>query len=67
MSVTQDIIFGALSLRWIQFASVFRCARSSFLFFMYGIWPYFSDLALELSFAMADREHFCEDKSYLFL
>ena len=23
--------FGALSLRWIQFASVFRCARSSFL------------------------------------
>ena len=22
--------FGALSLRWIQFASVFRCARSSF-------------------------------------
>ena len=27
--------FGALSLRWIQFASVFRCARSSFnLFFL---------------------------------
>ena len=24
--------FGALSLRWIQFASVFRCARSSFEF-----------------------------------
>ena len=23
--------FGALSLRWIQFASVFRCARSSFI------------------------------------
>ena len=23
--------FGALSLRWIQFASVLRCARSSFL------------------------------------
>ena len=23
--------FGALSLRWIQFASVFRCARSSLL------------------------------------
>ena len=23
--------FGALSLRWIQFASVFRCARSSYL------------------------------------
>ena len=23
--------FGALSLRWIQFASVFRCARSSFV------------------------------------
>ena len=22
--------FGALSLRWIQFASVFRCARSSY-------------------------------------
>ena len=25
--------FGALSLRWIQFASVFRCARSSFTVF----------------------------------
>ena len=25
--------FGALSLRWIQFASVFRCARSSFIYF----------------------------------
>ena len=24
--------FGALSLWWIQFASVFRCARSSFYF-----------------------------------
>ena len=24
--------FGALSLRWIQFASVFRCARSSFIY-----------------------------------
>ena len=24
--------FGALSLRWIQFASVLRCARSSFSF-----------------------------------
>ena len=24
--------FGALSLRWIQFASVLRCARSSFRF-----------------------------------
>ena len=24
--------FGALSLRWIQFASVFRCARSSLFF-----------------------------------
>ena len=24
--------FGALSLRWIQFASVFRCARSSYVF-----------------------------------
>ena len=23
--------FGALSLRWIQFASVFRCARSSLI------------------------------------
>ena len=23
--------FGALSLQWIQFASVFRCARSSFI------------------------------------
>ena len=23
--------FGALSLRWIQFASVFRCARSSYV------------------------------------
>ena len=30
--------FGALSLRWIQFASVLRCARSSFkIFFM---WPF---------------------------
>ena len=26
--------FGALSLRWIQFASVFRCARSSCFDFM---------------------------------
>ena len=25
--------FGALSLRWIQFASVLRCARSSLYFF----------------------------------
>ena len=25
--------FGALSLQWIQFASVFRCARSSYLSF----------------------------------
>ena len=25
--------FGALSLRWIQFASVLRCARSSFILF----------------------------------
>ena len=25
--------FGALSLWWIQFASVLRCARSSFIFF----------------------------------
>ena len=24
--------FGALSLRWIQFASVLRCARSSYLY-----------------------------------
>ena len=24
--------FGALSLRWIQFASIFRCARSSLTF-----------------------------------
>ena len=24
--------FGALSLRWIQFASVLRCARSSYIF-----------------------------------
>ena len=31
--------FGALSLRWIQFASVFRCARSSYSYlhmFMYN-------------------------------
>ena len=27
--------FGALSLRWIQFASVFRCARSSLYFFCF--------------------------------
>ena len=27
--------FGALSLRWIQFASVLRCARSSFFFAIY--------------------------------
>ena len=27
--------FGALSLRWIQFASVFRCARSSFSIIIY--------------------------------
>ena len=26
--------FGALSLRWIQFASVFRCARSSLTFYL---------------------------------
>ena len=26
--------FGALSLRWIQFASVFRCARSSYRLFL---------------------------------
>ena len=26
--------FGALSLRWIQFASVLRCARSSFIYFV---------------------------------
>ena len=26
--------FGALSLRWIQFASVLRCARSSFISFL---------------------------------
>ena len=28
--------FGALSLRWIQFASVLRCARSSFAIVMTG-------------------------------
>ena len=27
--------FGALSLRWIQFASVFRCARSSFNYYIH--------------------------------
>ena len=27
--------FGALSLRWIQFASVLRCARSSSFYFLY--------------------------------
>ena len=26
--------FGALSLRWIQFASVLRCARSSYICYM---------------------------------
>ena len=29
--------FGALSLRWIQFASVFRCARSSYKLFEYNM------------------------------
>ena len=29
--------FGALSLRWIQFASVFRCARSSFRVRIYSL------------------------------
>ena len=29
--------FGALSLRWIQFASVFRCARSSYWFWRFGM------------------------------
>ena len=31
--------FGALSLWWIQFASVFRCARSSFYL---GFWAFFA-------------------------
>ena len=29
--------FGALSLRWIQFASVLRCARSSYIFQFVGM------------------------------
>ena len=29
--------FGALSLRWIQFASVLRCARSSYYMYFYLI------------------------------
>ena len=34
--------FGALSLRWIQFASVLRCARSSLLLFqVYNLTPVF--------------------------
>ena len=28
--------FGALSLRWIQFASVLRCARSSLIFILWS-------------------------------
>ena len=32
--------FGALSLRWIQFASVLRCARSS-LFYLFGVLHHF--------------------------
>ena len=30
--------FGALSLRWIQFASVLRCARSSFTLVQFKPW-----------------------------
>ena len=35
--------FGALSLRWIQFASVFRCARSSLYIYVHppGGWIYY--------------------------
>ena len=40
--------FGALSLRWIQFASVLRCARSSYyyviLFILSAISPYTTGL-----------------------
>ena len=31
--------FGALSLRWIQFASVLRCARSSCVLVLETKWP----------------------------
>ena len=32
--------FGALSLWWIQFASVLRCARSSCKFYCYSVYGY---------------------------
>ena len=34
--------FGALSLRWIQFASILRCARSSYKLFLYMLGIFFS-------------------------
>ena len=50
--------FGALSLRWIQFASVLRCARSSF------IWCSFKTVTVRL-----DNNHFlnCKWFSYKLL
>ena len=39
--------FGALSLRWIQFASVLRCARSSYYYYVFilsAISPYTTGL-----------------------
>ena len=47
--------FGALSLRWIQFASVLRCARSSLMLF-----NYFHQLYLEVCICVVNFT--CGDK-----
>ena len=49
--------FGALSLRWIQFASVFRCARSSSTAWLIGLGSAYIPLNFEI-----DLDHHLDTK-----
>ena len=46
--------FGALSLRWIQFASVFRCARSSLILIL-SLQIHFLSLKYSISYTFAQQ------------
>ena len=57
--------FGALSLRWIQFASVFRCARSSYVFAFHlqsftkdRLWGIRLDVYIKCSFNIFTAQYF---------
>ena len=47
--------FGALSLRWIQFASVFRCARSSLNMLFTYLWVSYNIVKLQTCSSLESR------------